>query len=196
MNFLENGVPQRYPNLKIVFCEAGLSWAPFLRMRLDKEYNEQRRAWPHFGDERPSDVIGRMYFATQPVEEPDDRRDLGDLIRIYRGHDTTVFASDWPHHDFDHPRAVFNLPLSPEDKRKVMGENALKRFPSIKVPGTFQARYPAYAIRSAGHDEARSVATTESGPEHQPTRITLDRAVMDGSRASAACGWRSPRSSA
>lgn len=147
MNFVETGVPQRYPNLKIVFCEAGLSWVPFLRMRLDKEYNENRRGWAHIGDERPSDVIGRMYFATQPVEEPDDRRDLGDLIRIYRGETTTLFASDWPHHDFDHPRAVFNLPLSVEDKLKVMGENGLKLFPTIKVPAKYKPRYPTYAAR-------------------------------------------------
>jgi uncharacterized protein len=146
MNMLENGVPQRYPRLKIVFTEAGLTWVPFLRMRLDKEYNESRRVWPHLTEE-PSHVIGKMYFATQPIEEPDDRRDLADLIRIYRGEDTTVFASDWPHHDFDHPRAAFNLPISREAKIKIMGENALNLFPTIKVPAKYHASYPAYLNR-------------------------------------------------
>jgi predicted TIM-barrel fold metal-dependent hydrolase len=146
MNMLENAVPQRYPNLKIVFTEAGLTWVPWLRMRLDKEYNETRRQWPHL-TEHPSEVIGRFYFATQPVEEPDDRRDLVDLIRIYKGEDTTLFASDWPHHDFDHPRSVFNLPVSREAKIKLMGENALKLFPTIKVPAKYQAAYPTYAGR-------------------------------------------------
>jgi predicted TIM-barrel fold metal-dependent hydrolase len=146
MNMLETGVLQRYPKLKVVFCEAGLSWVPFLRMRLDKEFNENRRTWPHL-TERPSAVIDRMYFATQPVEEPDDRRDLADLIRIYHGEDTTLYASDWPHHDFDHPRAVFNLPMSREAKIKIMGENALRIFPTIKVPVKYRESYPAYANR-------------------------------------------------
>lgn len=137
MSFMENGVPVRFPDLQIVFCEAGLTWVPFLRMRLDKEYNENRRQWPYYED-RPSEYIKKMWFATQPVEEPPNPRDLVDLIRIYDGEDTTVFASDWPHHDFDHPRAVFDLPVSPEYKRKLMGENALRLFPRIKVPAKYQ----------------------------------------------------------
>ena len=137
MSFMENGVPVRFPRLRVCFAEAGLTWVPFLRMRLDKEYNENRRGWPYYED-RPSEYIKRMWFATQPVEEPANRQDLVDLIRIYDGEDTTVFASDWPHHDFDHPRAVFDLPVSSAVKRKLMGENALKLFPKIRVPAKYQ----------------------------------------------------------
>jgi hypothetical protein len=146
MSFMENGIPVRFPDLQIVFCEAGLTWVPFLRMRLDKEYNENRRGWPYY-HERPSEYIKKMWFATQPVEEPPNPRDLVDLIRIYDGEDTTVFASDWPHHDFDHPRAVFDLPGPAEYKRKLMGENALRLFPRIKVPAKYRATYPAFAGR-------------------------------------------------
>jgi predicted TIM-barrel fold metal-dependent hydrolase len=121
---------------------------PFLRMRLDKEYGENRRQWPYYQD-RPSEYIKRMWFATQPVEEPVNPRDLVDLIRIYDGEDTTVFASDWPHHDFDHPRAVFDLPVSPEYKRKLMGENALRLFPRIRVPAKYAGEL------SAGRSESR-----------------------------------------
>jgi uncharacterized protein len=133
MHMLESGVPVRYPRLRICFAEAGLTWVPFLRMRLDKEYTENRYQWPHL-QERPSRYIDGFYFATQPMEEPDNRHDLVDMIRIYHGEDRTVFASDWPHHDFDHPRAVFNLPVSDAARRKMMGENALGLMPRIKVP--------------------------------------------------------------
>jgi uncharacterized protein len=138
MSFMENGIPVRFPKLQICFTEAGLTWVPFLRMRLDKEYQENRRTWPFYED-RPSEYIKKMWFATQPVEEPPNPRDLVDLIRIYDGEDTTIFASDWPHHDFDHPRAVFDLPVPAEYKRKLMGENALRLFgPKIKVPAKYQ----------------------------------------------------------
>jgi len=146
MSFMEHGVPVRFPDLQIVFCEAGLTWVPFLRMRLDKEYNENRRGWPYYAD-RPSAYIKKMWFATQPVEEPVNPRDLVDLIRIYDGEDTTIFASDWPHHDFDHPRAVFNLPISNEAKRKLMGENALRLFPKIRVPVKYRSEYAAFRNR-------------------------------------------------
>jgi uncharacterized protein len=154
MSFMENGVPVRFPKLEICFTEAGLTWVPFLRMRLDKEYGENRRQWPYYRD-RPSEYIKRMWFATQPVEEPVNPRDLVDLIRIYDGEDTTVFASDWPHHDFDHPRAVFNLPISPESKRKLMGENALRLFSRIEVP----ARYVGQTSATGGQ---RSAAATRA----------------------------------
>jgi predicted TIM-barrel fold metal-dependent hydrolase len=136
LSMMEHGLPVRYPRLRVCFCESGLSWVPFLRMRLDKEYNEGRAAWPHFAD-RPSRYMRAFYFATQPVEEPERREDLTDLIRIYDGEDRTVFASDWPHHDFDHPRAVFDLPMSDAMKRKVMGTNALALMPRIKVPAKY-----------------------------------------------------------
>jgi predicted TIM-barrel fold metal-dependent hydrolase len=137
MSFIENGVPVRFPELKILYCEAGLTWVPFLRMRLDKEFTEQRRVWP-FYDDLPSKLIDKMYFATQPIEEPVRRQDLVDLIRVYNGEDTTIFASDWPHHDFDHPRAAFELPLSDDQKRKLMGLNAVRLFPKIRVPARYE----------------------------------------------------------
>ena len=141
MSLLENGVPVRYPRLRVCFCESGLSWVPFLRLRMDKEYNENRFNWPHFTD-RPSKWMRGFYFATQPVEEPEKRQDLAELIRIYDGEDTTVFASDWPHHDFDHPRAVFDLPMPDETKRKIMGANALTLMPRIKIPAKLQNTHP------------------------------------------------------
>ncbi len=142
MSFLETGVPVRFPKLRILFCEAGLTWVPFLRMRLDKEFNENRRSWPYY-DDVPSKWIDRMYFATQPIEEPPRGQDLVDLIRIYHGEDTTIFASDWPHHDFDHPRAAFNLPLSDVAKWKIMGLNAVRLFNRITIPAKYRARIPA-----------------------------------------------------
>jgi hypothetical protein len=47
---------------------------------------------------------------------------------MYGGIETTMFASDWPHHDFDHPKKTFLLPFTPEERRKIMGENAMRFF--------------------------------------------------------------------
>jgi predicted TIM-barrel fold metal-dependent hydrolase len=74
-----------------------------------------------------------MWFATQPIEEPDNPQHLIEAIR-HIGEDRIVFASDWPHHDFDHPKALLRLPASQELKRKIMGENALNAFTRIPAP--------------------------------------------------------------
>lgn len=127
VSMITTGVPVRFPDLRVAFVEAGISWVPFIMNRLDKEYLERRREVP-FLENRPSHYIRNFYFATQPVEEPQNPADLVTLIKLYGGEETTMFASDWPHHDFDHPRKVFQLPMTAQERRNIMGENALRFF--------------------------------------------------------------------
>ena len=102
VSMVSTGVVVRFPDLKIGVTEAGISWMPFLCQRLDKEYLERRREVP-FLTERPSHYVKRIYVATQPIEEPERLRDIVTLMELYDGEDTTIYASDWPHHRFDHP---------------------------------------------------------------------------------------------
>lgn len=128
VSLMHTGVPARYPRLKIGFTEAGVAWVPYMMWRMDKYYNEYRRMVP-FLEKRPSEYLKeRMWFATQPIEEPDNPHDLVTTIKLYDGENRTLFASDWPHHDFDHPQGLLKLPMPPEMKRKIMGENALALF--------------------------------------------------------------------
>jgi predicted TIM-barrel fold metal-dependent hydrolase len=127
ISLLNTGVPVRFPRLKIAFVEGGVSWVPFMMYRLDKEYTERRREVPFLQD-RPSTYIKRFHYGTQPIEEPERMRDLVSLFQLYGGEDNTMFASDWPHHDFDHPTKVLQAPFSEEAKRKIMGQNAVRFF--------------------------------------------------------------------
>ena len=127
VHMITNGVCVRYPDLRIAVTEAGVSWVPFLMWKLDKEYLERRRDVP-FLEERPSHYLKKWFFATQPIEEPENLRELATLMELYDGENNTIFASDWPHHDFDHPMKVHQVPLSNEGRRKVFGENALRLF--------------------------------------------------------------------
>jgi len=127
VSMLETGVPTRFPELRIAFMEAGCGWIPFVLHRLDKEYVERRREVP-FLQERPSHYITRFFYGTQPVEEPERLGDLVKLYELFDGENQAMFASDWPHHDFDHPQYFFGLPFSREARRKIMGENAVRFF--------------------------------------------------------------------
>jgi predicted TIM-barrel fold metal-dependent hydrolase len=132
MSMLETGVQVRFPGLRIAFTEGGIAWVPWLGMRLDKEYSERRRDVPLL-TERPSHYLQRMFFATQPIEEPEHLKDMATLMSLFDGENNVVFASDWPHHDFDHPDKVLQIPLSDEAKAKVMGLNAA-RLLGLEVP--------------------------------------------------------------
>ncbi len=127
-SLMHTGVPARYPRLRVVFTEAGIAWVPYMMWRMDKYFNEYRRMVP-FLEQRPSDYIKeRMWFATQPIEEPDNPKDLVTTIDLLGGAERVLYASDWPHHDFDHPRAILKLPMPAAAKRRIMGENALELF--------------------------------------------------------------------
>ena len=132
VSMLETAVPVRFPGLKIGFMEAGTGWIPFIANRLDKEYVERRREVPLL-QERPSRTMRRFFYGTQPIEEPERRSDVVVLFELFDGENQAMFASDWPHHDFDHPRHVFALPFSAEARRKIMGLNAA-RFFGIEPP--------------------------------------------------------------
>jgi predicted TIM-barrel fold metal-dependent hydrolase len=131
-SMMETGVFVRFPELRIGVMEAGISWMPFLMQRLDKEFSEQRRAIP-FLKERPSHYLREVYVGSQPIEEPEDRRDVLKIMELFDGDNKVVFASDWPHHDFDHPQFVSGYPFTDETRKNLMGLNAARLF-GLDVP--------------------------------------------------------------
>ena len=46
---------------------------------------------------------------------------MATLVTLSDGEDQVVFASDWPHHDFDHPSKVNQVPFADDVKRKIFG---------------------------------------------------------------------------
>src|SRR3954464_8985943 len=125
ISMVSTGVVVRFPRLKIGVTEAGISGMPFVCTRLDKESLERRREVP-FLTERPSHYVKQIYVATQPIEEPERLRDIVTLMELYDDEGTTVYASDWPHHDFAHPMKLNQVPFTESQRRRVFGENALE----------------------------------------------------------------------
>jgi uncharacterized protein len=124
-----DGVPERFPNLRWVWVEGGISWIPWIMDRLDTYYPPMYESAPLL-QKMPSEYIKDMYFTTQPLEKPAGGNSV--LERVFKAFDAEnhlMYASDYPHFDFDVPVAVTGLPfLSQQAKKKIMSENALKIF--------------------------------------------------------------------
>lgn len=145
-SLMHTGVPARLPNLKIAFTEAGIAWVPLMMWRMDRSYHEFRRTVPVL-QEPPSEYMKRqMWFGTQPFEEPTVPEHFVETIGHFFGDDRTVFCSDWPHHDFDHPDAIANMPLTNDQRRKIMGQNAVELFGLPPVPQQAAPREDAHAV--------------------------------------------------
>ena len=145
-NLLSTGVPQRFPDLRMIFIEAGLSWVLHLMERLDWAWEHDRASIPHL-TEPPSAVMRRtMYWATQPIEEPESLADMAEIVRLIGGETRVLYASDYPHHDFDHPKKVYDIPVAPAVKAAIMGGNALR---ALNIPAlTAAERVPRPAAQA------------------------------------------------
>ena len=77
----------------------------------------------------PSEYIKEFYFTSQPLERPRNRADLEWVFRAFNAETQLLYASDYPHWDFDVPSVIYDLPfLSGGAKEEILGENAKKLF--------------------------------------------------------------------
>jgi len=112
--------------------ESGLAWVPFVMQRLDSEYMMRTSEAPLL-KRKPSEYMREMYYTTQPMER-DNLELLEATFKAINAETQLLFATDWPHWDFDLPNSITQLPfLNEQQKRNILGLNAAKLF-NLKVP--------------------------------------------------------------
>jgi hypothetical protein len=126
-NWVINGLPERFPKLKVIWIESGLAWLPYLMQRLDSEYMMRPSEAPLL-KKLPSEYMRDMYYTCQPIETSNMALTEATLKGI-NGGTQLLYASDWPHWDFNPPSTIYDLPfLSEQEKRNILGGNAMKLF--------------------------------------------------------------------
>jgi predicted TIM-barrel fold metal-dependent hydrolase len=126
-NWIINGLPERFPKLKLLWVESGCAWIPFLMQRLDHEYMMRSCEAPAL-KRLPSEYMRDMYYTTQPLERS-NLKILQCTLEAFNAETQLLFASDWPHWDFDPPSSITTLPfLSEQAKRSILGLNAARLF--------------------------------------------------------------------
>jgi predicted TIM-barrel fold metal-dependent hydrolase len=127
-NWVVNGLPERFPKLKVMWVESGLTWAYSLMQRLDHSYMMRTSDCPSL-KRRPSEYMREMYYSTQPMEVPQDLSILEATFKMINAETQLVWSSDYPHWDFDLPSVIYDLPfLKEEAKRNILGANAARLF--------------------------------------------------------------------
>ncbi|SDC48939.1 Predicted metal-dependent hydrolase, TIM-barrel fold [Paenibacillus sp. UNCCL117] len=127
VSFVCEGVFEKFPGLKVVFSEGGVSWLPSLLWRLDKNFKALRASAPWL-KRMPSEYVrDHCYMTTQPIEEPDNPKHLDAVFEMFDAEHMLLFSSDYPHWDFDDPTKILQrLPI--EKKRKIFSGNAKQLF--------------------------------------------------------------------
>jgi predicted TIM-barrel fold metal-dependent hydrolase len=124
LNLVVEGVFDQFPTLRIAMIEGGWTWLPSLMWRIDKDWKGLRREVP-WNTQPPSEYIReRMRFSLQPLDAAPDPRQMLTLIDQLGSDDLLMFSIDYPHWQFDRPEEAIPEGLSPEQRRKLLSENA------------------------------------------------------------------------
>lgn len=120
-----SGACDRYPNLKFVLGESGVSWIPYVLDRMDHEFED--RSYELHMSMKPSDFWRRNGFATYQKEGI-----AGELASLI-GEDNIMWGSDYPHPDGVWPDSLGVIEdnlgsLDEGTRRKITRDNAGKLY--------------------------------------------------------------------
>lgn len=111
------GVFERFPTLKVALLEYGWTWLPGLMWRLDREWQSFRTEIP-WVSRPPSEIIREhIRVGSQPLEAPTPK-ELHHTLEMMSADKMMLFATDYPHWDFDNPDYV--MARLPEAMRRAI----------------------------------------------------------------------------
>jgi uncharacterized protein len=122
------GVFEEFPDLRVVLQETGISWAAATMWALDSAWRMLREELPHLR-RTPSEYFREhFWFTTQPIEEPEDPERLALAFEHMGMGDHIMFATDYPHWDFDSPKQALPPSLSGELRANILAGNACRLY--------------------------------------------------------------------
>jgi predicted TIM-barrel fold metal-dependent hydrolase len=135
-SLITEGVFAKYPKLKVVLTESGVTWLPGFLWRFSKFWRGARTEIP-WVDRSPSEIVRDNFRLTlQPFDGPAGPDDVERIIDHLRSDDMLLFSSDFPHWQFD---GDARMPQGiPEGlRRKILVENPLATYDRLtSAPAT------------------------------------------------------------
>jgi uncharacterized protein len=124
-SLVAGGLFEEVPGVRVVMTESGVAWVAALRWSLDAAWKLMRADHPRL-ERLPSEYIDEhVWFTTQPIEEPEDPQHLMYAIEQANLRDRLLFATDYPHWDFDSPKQALPRVIDKDLRHRIMAGNAL-----------------------------------------------------------------------
>lgn len=124
------GVFLKFPRLKAVLIESGVTWLPPYLWRLNKFWRGTRLEAPWI-DRLPSEIVrDHIRLTTAPFDVPDEPETLARIIDQLPSEDMLLFASDFPHWQH-HGDAMLPVGLDAALRQKILIDNPLATYPRL-----------------------------------------------------------------
>jgi uncharacterized protein len=129
-SLISEGVFAKFPNLKVVCIESGLTWLTGFIWRADKTWKGVRAEVP-WVTRLPSEIIrDHVRFTVQPIDAPDEAEGLLRLIDQVGSDELFLFSTDYPHWQFDADEALPRKLPGPLAE-KILKTNPLSTYPAM-----------------------------------------------------------------
>ncbi len=131
-SLISEGIFGKFPSLRVVLMESGVTWLPAFMWRSDKTWRGVRGEVPWVKDP-PSHIIrNHVRLTAQPIDAPADPAQLERVINQLGSDEMLLFSTDYPHWQFDGD-AVLPPGFPKRLHQKIMLENPLATFPRLRV---------------------------------------------------------------
>jgi predicted TIM-barrel fold metal-dependent hydrolase len=132
LSLIYEGLFGKYPDLKVVLMESGVSWLPAFMWRANKTWRGVRVEVP-WVEREPAAIIRNNFRVTmQPFDAPSDAKSVEEIIDQIGSDKMFLFASDYPHWQFDGDDPMpAHLPASLISR--MCEDNPLETFPRLKL---------------------------------------------------------------
>jgi predicted TIM-barrel fold metal-dependent hydrolase len=154
LSFVTEGVFQKFPALKLVLIESGITWLPTLLWRSNKTWRGVRPEVPWI-DRPPAEIVrDHVRLTLQPVDAPlGDPQVLARVLEHIGSDRMLLFSTDYPHWHFD-GGDVLPDGLADELVRRLLIDNPLETYPRLRE-GTVALSTVLSDNSAAGQEAAR-----------------------------------------
>ena len=124
------GVFVKYPKLKVVLIESGVTWMPPCLWRLSKYWRGVRTEVPWL-DRSPAEYArDHVRLTLQPFDGPPSAAHIGRVLDQLESDDMLLFSTDFPHWQFD-GEAMLPPGIPAALARKILIDNPLATYPRL-----------------------------------------------------------------
>ena len=132
LSLVSEGVFAKFPELKFVFMESGVTWLPAALWRFDKTWRGVRAEIPWVKIPPSAIVRDHIRLTLQPFDAPEGAGRLERFCEQMKSDEMVLFSTDFPHWHFDGEEA---LPIGADTAlaRKILWDNPLATYPRLKA---------------------------------------------------------------
>jgi uncharacterized protein len=130
LSLIAEGVFARFPKLRVVLLESGVTWLPAFLWRANKIWRALRAEVP-WVDRPPADIVrDHVRLTLQPFDAPADPVVVQRILTQVGAESMLLFSTDYPHWQFD--AAPLPDGLRADLLPALARDNALQTYPRLK----------------------------------------------------------------